>query len=406
MDKLRIAVYLNNDFSPKTGGGFSYYQRLVNKIDNFSFDKKIEIFYISEVGVELKLRKEVIILPHSESYKKHWTVGDKLLYGLFSFGFLKYFKLYLKIKRKIKRKIDKEIINFLNQKKIDLIYYPAPDFYPLNYPFITTHWDLGHKTSFSFPELSHNNKFEKREYYHRVTLQKAFAIFVESEQSKKELINIENINSDRIFILPLFAGKVVELNVNQDEQNIILEKWNLEKENFYFYPAQFWAHKNHFALLHAFKIIVEQYPNCKLVLSGSDKGNLNYIKQQAEELNIDKKVVFTGFVADEEVYSFYKNAIALVMPTLLGPTNMPLLEAYYLGCLVLCSNLTGHKEQMKDKAIYFDPLNYEEMAMKMMQVMINRKLDKIESENLNIGKIVNQHFVKLYSIRKTFGYEY
>ena len=259
---------------------------------------------------------------------------------------------------------------------------------------------------YAFPEVSMKGIFDKREQYHRKKLQKAFAIFVESEQSRKELVHYERINEDRIFNVPLFPGKVTSLTVNDEEQKSIIEKWNLKKNEFYFYPAQFWAHKNHFGLILAFKKVSSIYPDLKLVLSGSDKGNLNYIKTIVAQNNLTDKVVFTGFVSDEEIFTFYKNAISLVMPTYLGPTNMPLLEAYALGCTVLCSNLVGHREQMKEKAIYFNPKDENDIAEKMIE-SINLKREKvIQNEVVDTASVLNDHFMQLYNIRKTFGYEY
>jgi glycosyltransferase involved in cell wall biosynthesis len=196
-------------------------------------------------------------------------------------------------------------------------------------------------------------------------------------------------------------GKVVGLDVSSVMQSDILKKWNLENGQFYFYPAQFWAHKNHYALVQAFAIVSQKNPSAKLVLSGSDKGNKKYIEELVSKLNLSEKVLFVGFISDEEVFALYKNAIALVMPTLLGPTNMPLLEAHALGCPVLCSNLQGHQKQMGDKAIYFDPLNPSDIADKMSGTILRHPAYKDETD---YGKILNDHFKKLLPLRRTFGH--
>lgn len=405
MDNLRIAVFLYENFDPKAGGRFSYYQRLVEKIDNYTFDKQIEICFVVKriIGTE-NFKKQIIQFPCDEIEKVNWTFKIKLFIKILPF--LKFFKIHKKIKNEIEASIALSRVDFLKKAKIDLIYYITPDFYPINYPFIATHWDLGHKSAFSFPEVSCNNKFINREYYHRITLQKAFAIFTESEQSRKELEIYESINKERIFVVPMFAGKVIEMDVDVDTQENILNKWNVLKKEFYFYPAQFWAHKNHFCLIYAFQIVLEKYPNFKLLLSGSDKGNLEYIKELVKFKKIEKNVIFTDIVTDEEIYTFYKNTIALVMPTYIGPTNMPLLEAQYLGCPVLCSDLDGHKEQMKNNAIYFDPKNYFELAMKMEEIIYQKFYNKQFLEELNIAKLLNKHFLALYNIRKTYGFNF
>ena len=407
MEKLRIGVYVNDGIKPLVGGGYSYYQQLINKINQYEFDDKIEIYFISNNHIDSNLfKKKTLQIPYSKFKNEGWTFKNRFLNKLFSLSFLRPFQIYIKFQNKIDKQISNAISDFLKLNKIDLVYYLAPNLYPLNYPFIATHWDLGHKTMFAFPEVSMKKKFEKREFYHRTTLQNAFAIFVESEQSKKELIHYERINEERIFVLPLFPGKVIELNIGYEEQRNILMKWKLTKGEFYFYPAQFWAHKNHYGLILAFKKVSSIYPDLKLVLSGSDKGNLDYIKNIVAQNNLTDKIVFTGFVSDEEIFTFYKNTISLVMPTYLGPTNMPLLEAYALRCKVLCSDLVGHREQMKETAIYFNPKDENDISEKMIESINMKKENVIQKEDVNTASVLNNHFMQLYNIRKTFGYEY
>ena len=59
---------------------------------------------------------------------------------------------------------------------------------------------------------------------------------------------------------------------------------------------------------------------------------------------------------------FYRRARAMVMPTFFGPTNIPPLEAFALGCPVAVSNIYGIPEQVGDAALLFDPNSVEEIA--------------------------------------------
>jgi len=63
----------------------------------------------------------------------------------------------------------------------------------------------------------------------------------------------------------------VSIDLNNEKQNEILRKYDLIKNQFFFYPAQFWAHKNHFGLVSAFARFLKSNPDYKLVLSGTDK---------------------------------------------------------------------------------------------------------------------------------------
>ena len=63
-----------------------------------------------------------------------------------------------------------------------------------------------------------------------------------------------------------------------------------------------------------------------------------------------------GYVPDEELPALYRRARALVMPTFLGPTNIPPLEAFACDCPVAISGIYGMPEQLGDAALYFDPV--------------------------------------------------
>ena len=90
------------------------------------------------------------------------------------------------------------------------------------------------------------------------------------------------------------------------------------------------------------------------IFSGSDQGNLSYIKDMTKKLNLESKVRFIGFVPNEEMPYLYSQSIALVMPTYFGPTNIPPLEAFKLNVPVLYSNLPGLREQVGKAALLLD----------------------------------------------------
>lgn len=409
MDKLKVIIPLNENYQTEVGGGFSYYSELIRKIDSYSFDNNIHIlFSVEQKKLKLDLQKEILYIPKEKIAKQVWTLNRRFKRKLRTFPIIKKIKRPINYENYVNMMIQEMIEKYLKQQKVDLIYYPTPNESSYNYPHIMTHWDLGHKSMYPFPEVSMNNKFEARESYHRINLAKAFAIFTESEKSKQELVHYEKINPSRIFVVPMFTGGVIHLSVEFEKQNQLLHKWKLKPNKFFFYPAQFWAHKNHYNLIKAFKIVKEQKNDIKLVLSGSDKGNQKYIREVVDFYKLSDDVLFTGFVTNEEIYTFYKNAIALVMPTFLGPTNMPILEAFYLDCPILCSDLEGHQEQVGDYASYFDPKNHQEIAQKMLDVFSEECTNKRKSPRKaqKVASLIEQHLLDLVSVRKIFGYDF
>ena len=408
MEKLKIAIILDQDYIPSNGGGYAYHHKLIQEINKYSFDDRLEICFLNfKDGKVDNFNKNLINIPLSTLKNHKWTTKRKALRYLFNFPLINYFQLSNQLSNTINNEINKAVEQLLIENKIDLVYYLTPFSKVYNHPFIMTHWDYGHKSMFAFPEVAMNNTFDNRIFYHNNVLCKAFAIFAESNESKSELYHYDKINHDRIFTIPLFPGKVIEMNVNEEDQKSILDTYSLSKMKYYFYPAQFWSHKNHYGLIKAFAMLIKKSPDLKMVFCGSDKGNLDYIKQLIKLYNLDEFVIITGFVPEEHLFTFYKNAISLVMPTFLGPTNMPLLEAKALNCPVICSNLAGHREQLGNDAYYVDPANFFDIYEKMLLIINSKK--NIPPSNINIGSTkitldaINESFLKLIPYRKTFG---
>ncbi len=306
-------------------------------------------------------------------------------------------------------------VSVLRKKKVDVIVFPKQFLREVkNFPFISMNWDAGHKCTFAFPELLEN--YEDREQWYRLDMQKSLAIFVESQSSKEEFAHYFSIPENKIEIVPLFAGGVVDLKLNENEQDEILQALALKKLSYFYYPAQFWAHKNHYNLILAFKQLVSGIENNKpkLVLSGSDKGNKEYILNLIRRTELQEHVITLGFISNEKVYTLYKNAIALVMPTFLGPTNMPLLEAQSLQTAIICSDLKGHREICGNGALYVDPVDAEKWQQAMQSLLseenrteLVKRGEQVKNQStFNITSAIEKFeeaLIKFIPIRKTFS---
>jgi glycosyltransferase involved in cell wall biosynthesis len=189
-------------------------------------------------------------------------------------------------------------------------------------PFVATVWDLGHKDLPGLPEMSSNREFELREWSIKNIAIKAAAIVVDSEVTKTKLKTHYGIEDSIIHSLP-FAPNVGE------------ELLQGERESFALYPAHYWSHKNHIVLFEAIaQLLSENKEPRQLKLTGQDRGNLKYLIEKTNDLGISSYVEFLGFIPKSELHVLYHQAAIVVMPSLLGPTNLPPLESLLRGCSV------------------------------------------------------------------------
>ena len=252
--------------------------------------------------------------------------------------------------------------------------------------YIFTLFDLCHRDYPEFPEKRKNRTFEILENHFNKNLPRAVAILVESSLGKKNVVSKYRVDENRVHIFPMGPAPIINsLNFEKDnnlERNFvnIKEKYDL-KYDYVFYPAQFWAHKNHIYILEALNILKKENSlSIGAIFSGSDMGNLSYIKSMTKIMNLEDRVRFVGFVSDEELISLYSNSVALVMPTYFGPTNIPPLEAFKLNVPVLYSDIPGLREQACKAALFLD-LNDPKSLVLNLKKLLNSKNLRIEMIN-------------------------
>jgi glycosyltransferase involved in cell wall biosynthesis len=360
MRKLRVGIWIPSNYRPELGGAYSYLNNLINGLYLKEFVNSEIVFIAKQFPKDWKKQDKSYQIQTKEFQVPKKSKAIELWKKvLIKFNITpKTDSYYFEIKA-IENKIVEEL-----KKIIDVIYYPTPPAENIDFPFIATLWDIGHRSSFSFPELSRKGIFEGRNDYHETILQRALMIFTESETGKKNVVEFLRINEKRLKVVNLFPSELVEEECQVKRPNMISTN-----EEFIHYPAQFWSHKNHFNLIRAFEIVSKSYPNLKLILTGSDKGNKEYIIRIIDDFCLKDQITVLDFVTNEELKWIYKNSKGLVFPTLLGPTNMPLLEAQILNCPVACSNFEGHMEQLGEYAKYFDPTDPDSIAKSIMQML-------------------------------------
>lgn len=409
MYKLRVGVPIDYESHDKQmGGSFSYVTQLISGIDLYNFKAQIELVFIDFTGkAKINTKKELISFHPFEkfSFSDFWR---KMIIEILKKFDNKFFcKFYNKLESTHSKKRSSYIKSTLIKNDIHVLLYTKPDGINTNFPFITTHWDIGHRSTYMFPEFTES--FESREHYYNSTLRRALYILTETQTGKNELIKFANISADRIGVMPIFPGSVINENVSMEAQYEVLHKFELVKDQFFIYPAQFWPHKNHTILIEAMQEVSNIHPKVKLILTGSNKGNISYVANYIKERNLSDHVKILGFVGNEELYTFYKNAIALVMPTFLGPSNMPPLEAAFLNCPVVISDLEGHRELMKDYATYFDPNNIADLTNKMLQCISSEEKEYVfdtTSFNINVAmSALELALLKIRKIRSTWGHQ-
>ncbi|HEX3185628.1 MAG TPA: glycosyltransferase family 1 protein [Pyrinomonadaceae bacterium] len=265
------------------------------------------------------------------------------------------------------RKRQTRLEQLCKEAGVEFMWFVGAEAVQIDLPYMAIVWDLQHRLQPWFPEVSAGGTWRQRETFYGEYLRRATYIIAGTEAGRSEIERFYQVTSNRIKILP-HPTPAFTLNAKPSDVAGVLKKYGL-RSNYLFYPAQFWSHKNHAnLLLAAAELKREHQLDLPVVFVGSNKGNEEYLRTFAAQLNPPVDVAFLGFVPLEDLVALYRGAFALAYVTFFGPENLPPLEAFALGCPVIASDVSGAREQLGDAALFVDPRNPAEIAGAIKQL--------------------------------------
>ena len=238
-------------------------------------------------------------------------------------------------------------------------------------PYVTYVWEISRRTQPYFPETFERPMWARYERVIGPVLHRAFRIICGTETGKRQILHSYGVPDSRVKVIPFpvtLAGPRDESHPSAGPPDRP-ELKELPAGGYFLYPANFWPHKNHIVILEALARMAEEGLQARVVFTGADHGNLAYVRASAERLGVAGRVVFAGFVTREELARLYRNAAALVFASLIGPDNLPPLEAMASGCPVLASDIEGARDQLGPAAGYFDPFSAADLAAKLAEIL-------------------------------------
>ncbi len=218
-------------------------------------------------------------------------------------------------------------------------------------------------THLKYP-ISYSHMYKK--YYEIVfpmMLKHSVHIITVSEFSKREISSYFGIDNKKISVV--YNGvdtKIFKPKILENQERYILGVSSIA------------YHKNFISLIKAFSKLKTK--NIKLYIVGGL--NKKIFGKETEEImkhiKNNNNIKFLGRVDDEKLVELYSNAICFVYPSLYEGFGIPPLEAQACGCPVVLSDIPVFREIYKDSALYFDPLDVDDIANKIEEVLNDENL--------------------------------
>jgi glycosyltransferase involved in cell wall biosynthesis len=211
----------------------------------------------------------------------------------------------------------------------------------------------------------------------------AHAIVTVSDYSRHGILNLFKISPERIFVvgeasdsifraldLPLPTPHLESLGITSNGRLVV-------------YVGGFSPHKNLEVLVASFARLAahETFSDVRLVMVGEYRREVFHsyfgiIKNQVEKLRIADRVLFTGYLADEELVTLLNLATVLVLPSLMEGFGLPAVEAAACGCPVIATKASPLPNLLGCGALYIDPAKDEDLDLALTRVL--------QSENLRL----------------------
>ena len=157
---------------------------------------------------------------------------------------------------------------------------------------------------------------------------------------------------------------------------------------FFIYIGNFYPHKNVETLIRAFAKVDTKY---NVVLIGPQDFFSGRVEQSIKEKGLTDRVSFFYNATLADLVFFYKNAVALVQPSLSEGFGLTPIEAMHFGCPVVAYDIEVFKETLGDSYISFDPKDADSISKAMQTVgRPKSKGSKSISENFSFDKMAKE----------------
>ena len=206
-------------------------------------------------------------------------------------------------------------------------------------------------------------------------------IIVDSDQTRRDLIDIYHIAEDRLVTIHLAASDFFAQPVPDDTLHNVQTRYDLG-DTAILAVGDIEPRKNVTTLIKAVSMLKERgMKDLQLVLVGKHRRGMDTLYKQIADHNLKKETILTGYISQEDLSALYRLARVFVYPSLYEGFGIPPLEAMLAGTPVVASNTSSVPEAVGKAGILVDPANPKQMADGIEEILVDdataRKLTQL-----------------------------
>ncbi len=196
------------------------------------------------------------------------------------------------------------------------------------------------------------------------------AVITVSQSAKARIAHLTHIPPEKLHVV--YEGPKQAAIAPPDKT--VLEKHKLMQRPFMLHVGVMEKRKNLPRLVEAFALARPHLPpDMCLVLAGQpgpklDMDDSAQIQAAIQRHNLADQVILTGYVPDDALSTLYQGACFYVFPSVYEGFGLPILEAFANRLPVLAARATALPEVAGDAALYFDPLDIDDIKAKLVSI--------------------------------------
>ncbi len=209
-----------------------------------------------------------------------------------------------------------------------------------------------------------------------LSVKRADIVVTDSIQSKRDIVKLLKVPEEKVEVIYLGVSELFRPVSDDEKLDAIRRKYNLPQE-FILYVGTIEPRKNIIELIYAYGEFKKKVGDTVKIVIGGKMGWLyDNIFEAIEGLGLKEDVIFTGYIADEDLPLVYNAAKVFVYPSLYEGFGLPPLEAMACGVPVVTSNTSSLPELVNGAGIMVNPDNPHELAEAIYNVLTNEELRK------------------------------
>ena len=244
-------------------------------------------------------------------------------------------------------------------------------------------------TFFSMPQMHQRIKVLYFRFFIKRSVRSVDRLIFVSQSARSDYVARFGIPRGASVVIYHGKSEAYRADLDPVETRRIRQKHGLGA-NFILYVGTIEPRKNLTRLVSAFASVSINHPGLQLAIAGMKGWMYDDLMQTVQRLGLESRVIFTGFVPEDEKPFLIAAATSFSYVSLYEGFGIPVLEAMACGIPTVTSNVSSLPEVAGDAALTIDPTSIPELAAALERLTIDQNLrERLKSASVNQAALFN-----------------